>query len=338
MLKIGIIGLGFMGKMHFETYQAMPEAAKVTAIADVDAVKRAGDWAGIGGNIAGTGAKVDLAGVKMYANADDLIRDPDVDVVDITLPTYLHCEYTLKALAAGKHTLCEKPMAINAKEAESMAAAAVKAGKILLVGQCIRFWPAYAKARELVLGGKYGRVVTAAFRRYSTRPTWSWNNWLQDPVKSGLAAMDLHIHDADFVAYLFGLPESVLSFGGTTTEGGFDHILTRYLYPDGKLVTAEGAWEYAPGFPFSMTFSIHLEKASLDLAQDGKLTVYPLSGRAEEIAVSPESGYWHELAHFLDCIGRNEKSNYLTPESAAASVRLVEAEISSARSAKRVTL
>lgn len=339
MLRIGIIGLGFMGKMHFETYQALSDKARVTAIADVDPRKRAGDWSGIGGNIGSEGGEADLTGVTMYENADDLIASPDVDVVDITLPTYLHCEYTLKALAAGKDTLCEKPMAVNAADAKRMADAAVKAGRILLIGQCIRFWPAYAKARELVLGGAYGAVKTARFQRYSARPLWSWENWLLDAGKSGLAALDLHIHDADFVASVFGMPDSVTSQGGGVNPGGWDHIVTRYFYSGDALITAEGAWEYAPGFPFSMTFAIHMEKASLNLSADGALTLYPVAGdEPEAIPLNEGSGYWHEMVHFLECIENRKKSDILTAESAMESVRLIEAEIKSATTGAPVRL
>ncbi len=338
MLRIGIIGLGFMGKMHFETYQSLPGSAIVTAIADIDPRKRSGDWSAIGGNIATAGAgRVNLGDIRTYQNAEDLIADPNVDVVDITLPTYLHCEYTLKALAAGKHTLCEKPMAASGAEADRMVDAARAAGRLLLIGQCIRFWPAYVKARELVTAGTYGRVVTARFQRYSTLPLWSWENWLQDPEKSGLAAMDLHIHDTDYIAHLFGRPKAVTSFGAGTNPDGFDHILTRYHYQDGPLVTAEGAWEYAPGFPFSMTFAIHMEKASLDFAADGSLTLYPTGGEPEKLAIDAASGYWHEMVHFLDCIEKCTPSKILTPESARDSVHLVEAEIESARSGRTVS-
>ncbi|MCC8116014.1 MAG: Gfo/Idh/MocA family oxidoreductase [Planctomycetes bacterium] len=339
MLRIGIIGLGFMGKMHFETYQSLPHAATVTAIADVDPRKRSGDWSAIGGNIATANVgRVDLAGIRTYEHADDLIADSNVDVVDITLPTYLHCEYALKALAAGKHTLCEKPMAATGHEADRMIDAARAAGRLLLIGQCIRFWPAYVKARELVTAGEYGRVVTARFQRYSTLPLWSWENWLRDPEKSGLAAMDLHIHDSDYIAHLFGMPKAVTSFGAGEDPHGFDHIITRYHYDDDILVTAEGAWEYAPGFPFSMTFAIHMGKASLDFAADGSLTLYPTGGEAEKVDIDPASGYRHEIQHFLDCIEKCTASNILTPESARDSVHLVAAEIESARSGRTVTL
>ena len=104
------------------------------------------------------------------------------------------------------------------------------------------------------------------------------------------------------------------------------------------MIVAEGAWEYAPGYPFSMTFAIHMEKASLDLAADGKLTLYPKSGCPEEVAVPEGSGYWHEMLHYLDRIEKNAASDILTPESAAASVRLIEAEVESARTGRTVTL
>ncbi len=338
MLRIGIIGLGFMGKMHFEIYQTMPELANVVAIADVGRDKLAGDWSAVGGNMAMGGARADLTGVAPYPSPDDLIADPNVDVVDITLPTYLHREYAVKALNAGKHTLCEKPMALTTEEADAMLDAAKTSGKLLLIGQCIRFWPAYAKAREMIVGGEHGRVITACFRRFSTMPVWNWDGWLLDPGRSGLAALDLHIHDADFIASVFGMPESVASFGGTLHPGGFDHILTRYAYPDGKLVTAEGGWEYAPNFPFSMTFAIHMEKASLELAADGSLTLYPVSGAPGAIPVDPGTGYQHELAHYLDCLAAGRESSVITAASARDSVRLVEAEIRSAAAGATVAL
>lgn len=338
MLRVGIIGLGFMGKMHFEIYRTMPERVTVVAIADVGRDKLAGDWSAIGGNMAMGEGAADLTGIATYDTPDALIADPAVDVVDITLPTYMHRDYAVKALSAGKHVLCEKPMARSAAEADDMLAASETSGKLLLIGQCIRFWPAYAKARELVLGGLYGSVKTARFQRFSTMPVWNWDGWLLDPTRSGLAALDLHIHDADFIHHLFGLPESVASFGGTLHPGGYDHILTRYAYPDGKLVTAEGGWEYAPGFPFSMTFAIHMEQASLELAADGTLMLYPSQGEPAAVPLAAGTGYQHELAHFTRCLEENRESPLLTARSARDSVRLVEAEIRSADTGLPVSL
>ena len=333
-LNIGIIGLGFMGKMHFETY-AKVKGAKVVAIADVDERKRSGDWSGIGGNIGGAGGCQDLRGIHLYKNAADLLKDPAVDVMDITLPTYLHARWAIRALKSGHHVICEKPMALKSTEAVAMIAAARAARRRLFIAQCIRFWPAYAKARELVLSKKLGKVVSAVFTRVSPRPTWSWQGWLEDPRKSGACALDLHIHDADFVLYMLGQPRSVLSRAVKGAGGALDHITTVYNYAPGTLVQAEGAWEYNPGFPFSMTFRIALAKANLVFDAQG-LRLCPAKGPAKPVAVAEGDGYFHELKHFVDCIQRNCASPVVQPESALRSVQLIEAEVKSARSGKIV--
>jgi predicted dehydrogenase len=333
-LNIGIIGLGFMGKMHFDTY-AKVKGAKVTAIADVDVRKRAGDWSGIVGNIGGASRRQNLRGIHLYANAADLLKDPAVDVVDITLPTYLHARWAIRALKSGHHVICEKPMALKSAEAVAMIAAARVARRRLFIAQCIRFWPAYAKARELVLGKKFGQVVSAVFTRVSPRPTWSWQGFLEDPRKSGACALDLHIHDADFVLYMLGRPRSVLSRAVKNKNGGLDHITTFYNYAPGTLIQAEGAWEYHAGFPFAMTFRIALEKATLNFDAQG-LRLCPAEGQAKPVKVAEGDGYYHELKHFMDCIRRNRTSPIVPPESALRSVQLIEAEIKSARSGKIV--
>ncbi len=332
-LNVGIIGLGFMGKMHFETYAKL--GAKVAAIADVDSRKRAGDWSAIAGNIGTAGKHQDLRGIHVYEDAADLLKDPAVDVVDITLPTYLHARWAIRALQSGHHVICEKPMALKSTEGVAMIAAARAARRRLFIAQCIRFWPAYAKARELVLGKKLGKIVSAAFTRVSPRPTWSWQHWLEDGRKSGGCALDLHIHDADFVLYMLGQPRSVLSQGLKGDAGALDHVTTFYNYAPNTMIQTEGAWEYNAGFPFSMTFRIAFEKASLVFDAQG-LRLCPPKGPAKPVAVAEGDGYFHELKHFLDCIRRNCASPVVTPESALQSVKLIEAEAKSARSGKAV--
>jgi predicted dehydrogenase len=326
-----------MGKMHFNTYAKL-KGAKVTAIADVDVRKRSGDWSSIGGNIGAAGRRQDLRGIHIYENAADLLKDPAVDVVDITLPTYLHARWAIRALKSGHHVICEKPMALKSAEAVAMIAAARAARRRLFIAQCVRFWPDYAKARELILGKKFGKIVSAVVTRVSPRPVWSWQGWLENPRLSGACALDLHIHDTDFVLYLLGRPRSVLSRAVKGAGGALDHITTFYNYDNhaaGALIQAEGAWEYNAGFPFSMTFRIALEKATLIFDTQG-LHLCPAKGPAKPVVVEEGDGYFHELKHFLDCIRRNCASPIVPPESALQSVQLVEAEVKSARSGKIV--
>jgi len=334
-LKVGLAGIGFMGKVHFDAWSKM-KGVRVAAICDIDPKKRSGDWSGIAGNIGGAGNKTSLRGIRVYRDTTDMFADPSLDLVDLTLPTYLHVKHALLALKAGKHVVCEKPVAINSSEADKLTAAARKSGRKLFVAQCIRFWPHYAVARAMVRSRKYGRVLSACFRRFSSTPTWSWQNWIQDPKKSGLAALDLHIHDADFVLYCFGKPRTVTSSYAGLAKGRMDHIHTAYGYAGGQMVTAEGAWEYAPQYPFGMSFTIAMERATLNMTPDLALKLHLKKGGTKAVPVPPGDGYSLELAHFADCIRRNKKSAVVTPESSADSVRLVEAEVKSARTGKTV--
>lgn len=332
-VKVGILGMGFMGNCHFNAYQSVKEA-RVAALCDCDGNKLRSD-AGVAGNISGSERKKDLAGVKTYTDASRLLADPQVDVVDITLPTYLHAEWTIKALKAGKHVICEKPMALSSGEAKKMIAVAGQTRRKLFVAHCIRFWPPYEAAREIIRENKYGKVLSAVFVRVSPRPAWSWNNWLLISRLSGNAVLDLHIHDSDFILYAFGKPKAVCSYGAGSARAGFEHIVTSYDFGRTPVVIAEGGWDYAKGFPFSMTFRIAMEKAALALQADGKLMLYQTGRDSVALDVPAGDGYGRELAHFIDCIANGKISGVVSPESAMLSVKLVEAELKSAVTAKK---
>src|SRR5688572_30005803 len=104
MVRIGIVGVGFMGMIHYLASRRL-SGAKVTAICSRDKAKLAGDWRGIRGNFGPPGEMMDLSGVKKYERLDDLLADPDIDLVDVCNPTHLHPETALAALKAGKHVL-----------------------------------------------------------------------------------------------------------------------------------------------------------------------------------------------------------------------------------------
>lgn len=338
MLKVGIIGMGFMGQMHFRCWQAVP-GVQVAAICDIDPAKLTAQ-SGTAGNISGTEGALDFSSVERFTDAGVMLEKMQLDAVSITLPTYLHAGYTVAALEAGVNVLCEKPMALDPDECGRMALAAWESGKKLQIGHCIRFWPVYAHARKLINGGAYGRVLAATFQRLSATPTWSWQNWLMDGSKSGGAIMDMHIHDADFIQYVFGLPEGVYARAVRGPSGEFDHVVTSYLYGDGKVVTAEGGWAMAPGFGFQMSFHIALEQATLmyDSSRGPDLKVCPKDGEAFAAAVEPGDGYSEEIRHFAGLLQGRPVPVVITPEESAASVRLVLAEKLSAENGQVVYL
>src|SRR5438552_11227252 len=119
MIRIGIVGIGFMGMIHYLAAQRL-KGGRVEALCSRDPKKLAGDWRGIRGNFGPRGKMMDLARVKKYQALDDLLGDPDIDLVDICNPTDQHASTAIAALRAGKHVLVEKAIALSTKEADAM--------------------------------------------------------------------------------------------------------------------------------------------------------------------------------------------------------------------------
>jgi predicted dehydrogenase len=338
MTRVGIIGLGFMGKMHFRCYRAL-DGVQVAAICDTDKAKFQ-DTGGTAGNIQGAEAPLDFTGVGLYNDFDKMLAEANLDALSVTLPTYMHKEYAVKALKAGVNVLCEKPLALNVADAEQIVAAAKKSGKRLQVGHCIRFWPEYAKTKEIIDSGQYGKVLAATFQRLSLTPTWSWDNWLMDASKSGSAALDLHIHDSDYVQYVFGMPKAVFSRAVGGPVGQFDHIVTQYIYDGDCVVTAEGGWAMTPGFGFEMSFNIVLQKATIsyDCTRQPAFKVAPAGGEAFTPAIASGDGYSNEIEHFVRAVQGESVPEIITPAQSVDSLKLVLAEKQSAASGQSIRL
>jgi len=284
---------------------------------------------------------VDLTGIATYARAADLLGDPDVNLVDICLPTYLHAKATVEALKSGKHVMCEKPMALNSRECAQVKRAAKSARGKVMFGHCIRFWPEYAVAKKILDSKRYGAPLSVTFRRVSPTPTWSWKNWLMDAKRSGSAALDLHIHDTDYILWLFGMPQKVVSQGTGNVSTGIDHIVTHYYYARKNLqVTAEGGWMMPSGVPFEMGFTMVCEEGTLEFRSgSGKgLQVFVPGGRILSPKVPVGDGYSRELDYLLTCIERKRPVATVTPTSSALSVRVVEREMESARKRTAVSI
>lgn len=344
-VRIGIVGLGFMGTTHWGVYKGLKNA-KITAVADVDAKKRMGDVSAVVGNIGGgdNSKPLDLAGVTVYESALELINDPGVDVVDVCVPTPFHADIACAALAAGKHVFCEKPLCRDAAQLRRIAAAARKAKGFFNVGLCVRAWPEYRHAREYFKSGKAGKMKSATFKRISPSVDGNaWRNWFMDGKMSGGALIDLHVHDADEVNYFFGMPKSVTAVGATgiVSKGGVDHVVATYDYGDGSLVMAEGGWAATKGTPFEMSFTIVCEKATLKLDASG-YHIYPDKGKPITPKLDVKAGPtgWHqELAYFVNCVAKGVKPDkYQSLDSIVDTMKLVFAEERSVKTRKPVRL
>ena len=338
MLKVGIVGFGFMGQTHYKCWKKL-EGADIVAICDVNPnieedTKRAV------GNIGDGQEEVDFTTLEVYSDFDKMLTEAKLDAVSITLPTHLHPDNAIKALSAGLHVMCEKPMALTAEACEPMIAEAEKSGKVLQIGHCVRFWPEYAKAKEIIDSGDYGKVISATFQRLGAAPTWSIDNWFLDEQRSGGMALDLHIHDTDYVQYLFGMPKAVCSVGGKGPGGGLMHISTQYLYDNDTAITAEGGWGMMPAFGFEMSFNIVLEKATLvyDLTRDPAFRLCPAEGEAITPEVAESDGWFRQIEHFAKAASGEKVEPITTLEESMNSVKIVDAEKESVKTGQKVSI
>ena len=329
MLRVGLLGMGMMGEFHAQKYGQLPNV-QVTAIADVDA-ERLEKARGVAGNLAREGADAELRDIARYPDASTLIREAKVDVIDVCLPSFLHAQYTIDALEAGRHVLCEKPMALNVEDADRMLAAADSASRTLMIAQCVRFWPEYMYLRQTVEQGTYGALLSLHMSRLGGRPIWSWEQWFLDPARSGAAVYDLHIHDVDYVHSLLGLPDRVQATGRATgATGGLDAVHALYDYDGGPQVHIVGGWSMAQ-IPFQAQFEAWFERGVLryDGRSDPSLTVFDdltqtLSQPAE---FEPGDAYYNEIAYFCECLEKGIAPERCPARSARDSLALVAREI-----------
>ena len=338
MLKVGIVGLGFMGKMHYCCYNAM-DNVQITAVCDADA-EQLKNTSGVSGNISGAEQELDFSDKQLFSDLTSMLAEADLDAVSIASPTFLHVSQTIEALNSGKNVLCEKPMALNYSDCLKMVETAERTGKCLQIGHCIRFWPEYVQAKQIIDSEQYGKVLAASFQRLSLTPTWSWDNCFLDGNRSGGAMLDLHIHDTDFVQHVFGIPDEVFSRGVIGPSGDYDHTVTQYLYNDQKVVTAEGGWIMAPEFGFEMSFKIMLEDATLlySSAQQPTFKICTKEGEMIIPEIEDGDGYSFEIQHFGDFISGKSVQSVISPEQSADAVKIIEAEKESVRQRTKIQL
>lgn len=342
MLKVGLVGLGFMGNAHLQNYIRLEEEGfpiKLVAICDVDDAKQGG--ALVEGNLPTGVSPVDFSRYTFYQDMAEMIAKEELDYVDLCLPTYLHSPKAVEAMSLGVHVFCEKPMAISSEAGQEMIDAAEHYEKQLMIGQTLRFFPSYLYLKEAIDSNRYGNVVAASFFRGGTTPIWSWENWLLQKEKSGGCLLDQHIHDVDTVNWLFGAPDAVSTSGKVINEGnGYDIVSSNYHYADGKVVNAEDDWTInSDDFGFEMRFRVNFEKGTIIL-ENGKLMDYPHGDKSFEPDISKESGYYLEIKHFAESILNDTRADLRVPsDSAKQTIYIAEKEQASANAnGERVSL
>ena len=340
MLNFAIIGFGGLGKVHFRNIEEVNKVVgdiKLVAICDIE---ESAFTSVVRTNISADGG-LDISAYNLYTDLEEMLDKEKLDFVITALPTYIHEKIAVQVMERGIHVFSEKPMAINPEQAQNMLDAAKKNNVKLMIGQCLRFFPEYRAVKELVDSKEYGEVRYANFTRLSMIPKWSWHNWFQDEEMSGGVVLDLHVHDLDYISYVFGKPKSVYTKASSNFMNN-DTVVTHYDY-DGMLVTATGSWAMQTKFPFTAEFVVAFENATVE-SKRGKTMIYTET-EAKELDVSIEKlglptydGYVNEMIDFINCIRNDGKSVANPPEASKLTIDIAFAEKKSAREGKAVEL
>ncbi len=297
MLKIALVGVGGISGEHIPVWDKM-ENAELSAICDIrqERMERYPEK-------------------RRYADFNEMLAKEDIDILDICLPTYLHADYAVKAMEKGINVICEKPVSLNESDVSRVYSAARKMNVKFMVAHVLRFWWEYELIKEIYDSRRYGKLLSGYMNRLGTCPKWSWDNWMKDPLRSGLVPYDLHVHDLDFMVYAFGKPVDVQSHRSKRTEQ--DYISAVYNYGD-FFITAEAAW-YAAPLPFGAGYRFQFENALITYI-DGKCTIYQNDDIILDLSEGDTVGtgcidlprtnaYANEIRYFTDCVFTGKDPN-----------------------------
>jgi predicted dehydrogenase len=317
-----------MGRMHSTVHQQLPRS-EIVAVIDKNLDKATAHCEEFGG--------------QPFVSLADAMKAVEIDAVDVCLPTFLHCEATVEAANAGKHVLCEKPMALTLDEADQMIEAAHRNNVRLMIAHCIRFWPEYVLLKEIYDEKRLGQLLSINMTRYGAFPFWASDNWMADPRKAGGGVLDMNIHDADFMLYLLGEPLDMRSTG-TIDERGVSQIFSTATYPRGVVAHLEGGWNLPPGSPFKMAFRAIFERGAV-IMDAGPMTIYedgkePFVPEFPKMAakgggnISDLGGYAREIDAFVTCVLDGKPFTVSTPETSRRSVGLALEQIAQVQKAQ----
>lgn len=340
-LRMGLIGCGSIARAaHLPAMRSLSDRVRLVATADVDesaARSAAAPW-----------------GAVACADGHELLRRPDVEAVMIATPEVAHREWTEAAAAAGKHVLCEKPMASALADADSMLSACRNAGVHLMIGHSRRFTRRYIEIRRAIERGEVGvvRLVRENERRSRLREGasggyWSAAHWTGDPAVSVGAALTNGIHEADLLRWFTGSePVSVCAEHKVTVAGnrGVPDFLTYTVrFASGAIGSSEISNCLPPGYPAFHQCEIYGTRGAVR-AKDHDLvsvTRYRDEGidfpESDRILLHNPTAYVREWAGFLDTVQRGRPLP-MPPEEAREALRLALATVESARTGKVVRL
>ncbi|MBA3276019.1 MAG: Gfo/Idh/MocA family oxidoreductase [Chloroflexia bacterium] len=332
--RIAVLGAGFMGGTHARAYHARDDLEIAAVYA------RSGNRA------------EDLAAELGSTFTDDLdrvLRDDSIEAVDICLPTPAHRRTAEAALAAGKHVLLEKPLAMTVEDADALVAAADATDRVFMVAHVLRFWPEYVELKRVIDSGELGQPIAAnAVRR---QPFPEWSALFKAADQTGGAIFDMLIHDYDAINWVHGVPRSVVANGiHNPRSGGLDHAQVLIGYEGGGTGAVDGGMIQPESYPFTSRFEVLCERGAIEYHfQAGgrsfevgepinRLTVYREDGDPELLSVEQSDAYANEVGYFIDCIQAGRVAERATPRDARLALQVGLAAKQSAETGERIEL
>jgi predicted dehydrogenase len=337
-IRVAVVGLGFMGVTHLRAYLET-EGANIVAVCDAVRLPVNGVLQGVAGNVKKSDDIHLGPKVRVYRKLEEVLADAEVELVDLCTPTPLHPEQAIASLKSGKNVLCEKPLARTSAAAREIVQTEERSPGFLMPAMCMRFWPGWSWLKQVVAEKRYGAVLAARFRRMSEMPAWSKQGTYTGGNDLGGALFDLHIHDTDFVQFVFGRPGAVFSSGVTRPSGSVDHVVTQYLYPGGPTVYAEGSWLLTKGF--NMAYTLHCERATLDfdLARGAEAMQVTEPGQTpNSLKYDGPDGYGEEVRYVVDCARNGRRPATVTAKDGLSALEICEAEEKSIQTGQVVPL
>jgi myo-inositol 2-dehydrogenase/D-chiro-inositol 1-dehydrogenase len=287
-MRVGIVGTGTMGEVHATAWNTI-------------GVELAGCASSTPAQTEGFAKRYNVHG---FASYPELLSN--VDIVDICTPTTSHKPLVLAAAKAGKHVICEKPIAITVEDARAMidGCRAVR----FFVGMVLRFFPQYRTAKQLVAGGRIGKPAVLRLKRVSYVPQ-NPEAWYFNEALSGGMVVDLMIHDFDYVRWVAGDVERVFALKTHAGSGSAPYVQAVLRLKSGTIALIEGGWAYPPGV-FRTAFDLSGTDGLIEWSSDQPSPLITfLPPKVEETASVglPTSGladdpFAAELRHAYQCI------------------------------------
>jgi predicted dehydrogenase len=332
MVKIVVVGFGFMGMTHTGNILKNP-AARLSAIVDKntkDIYKKLEEQTG---NFATDSlAAKDLEEVKVYDDFEKCLEAEKPDACIISVHTKLHFEMAQLALESGVHTFVEKPFVLNVEEGERLIQLAQEKNRVLMVGHVVRFMPAYTSLKNWIDSATYGKLKFLSLSRFSGVPAWGqWIDRQKEFGSSGGALFDLVIHDIDFAQWVCGVPGEISSHNLPGKLSAHDYVAASWSYPGRELqVRIEGGNIFHTEYPFQARFSAQFENASVFYTSENpeNIIVATNSQTALVSAGDANGGFFSEINYFISCVESGEKPVKSSPESALESIRICYRHIS----------